>query len=467
MTYNPLRPIYVVSKKELRTNLLSVRMIVLVSIFALAVVGASYGFSGFSIAPGTEEQLAVWVHPVMQESELGIVTFVSDAWGFPHVDTDVQLYRQPDQGSQVLLDTKKTDSNGFVRFLNLAEGSYAITVSLGTFSWGTGIYLSPEVLQRNLSFEYQTFDLDDSGFRDEMAMHFLDTGGDIPQGVRVYLEGDDVGSPDSKGFLSVQLNEGENNITIEYQGESYDITAFAWESPVGMDPFTFGPDGVLFFIAFIFGALLLPIVAIALSFDSIFKEKAQGSADLLLYRPASWRSVAVGKFLGVFAAAALPVTAVNLTGVLIITAVSGTSPSLAFATGFIVFSLFLLAVYILLAQTLSTVAKTAGTAILFAIVLWFVYNALWSVVIFLVTLVLGLGPGSREYFVIAAYLGLANPNGIYQSLFGFVLPEGLEFFGTPVGGFALPAWAIPVAAILWLAILVVLFLELFNRKAAA
>ncbi len=227
---------------------------------------------------------------------------------------------------------------------------------------------------------------------------------------------------------------------------------------------------MLFFIALAFGGLLLPIVAIALSYDSISKEKVQGSADLLLYRPASWSSIAVGKFLGVFAAVAIPVAVVNLVAVAIITAVTGIWPSATVTLGFIAFSLFLLAVYILFMQTLSTWAKTAGTAIILGVVLWFVYNLLWDVITLLVALVAGFPIGSREYFVLGSYLGLFNPTSIYGNLFNLVAPEGFEILGGLIGVsgslFALPNWVPAVAAVGWLVLLFILFIEVFQRRAA-
>ncbi|MFQ5837901.1 MAG: ABC transporter permease subunit [Thermoplasmata archaeon] len=467
MARNPLLPIYVVSKKEFKTNLLSVRMAILLAIFALVVVGASYGFSGLSTGPSSEEQLALWVHPMVREGQLGIVVFASDAWGVPHEGMKIELYEENlTTNTQILVDEATTDSDGFARFMNLPEGFYSIEASLGVIGWGTGMRLDRDYPAGNLSFETRLFDLDNSGLSDNLAVHFMDINGEVPQAVTVYLEDQTVDPPDSRGFLSLKLREGTNNLTFVYGEETYQELIFARQSPIQFNPFAQGPDFVLFFIAMTFGTLLLPIVAIALSYDSIAKEKLQGSGELLLYRPASWRAVAAGKFLGVFAALALPVTGVNLVGVFVITAVTGTWPDATFTLGFVAFSLFLLAVYTLFVQTLSTLAKTAGTAILFAIVLWFTFNVLWSIVIFLVSIALRLPLGSREYFVLASYLGLFNPSGIYQSLFTLVLPEGLEMFGAPGAVFALPVWVPPVAAVLWLAVLLILFLELFKRKAA-
>ncbi len=148
---------------------------------------------------------------------------------------------------------------------------------------------------------------------------------------------------------------------------------------------------------------------------------------------------------------------------LIITVITGIMPSAMVILGFIAFSLFLVAAYILLMQVFSSVAKTAGTAIILAIVVWFVFNVMWTVVIYLITLATRIPIGSREYFVLASYLGLFNPNSIYSSLFFLVAPEGFDFSGAL---FALPNWAPVVAGVAWLVVLLILFLEVYRRKAA-
>ncbi len=469
MSRHPLRPIYVVSKKEFKTNLLSVRMAILVAILALVVVGGSYGFAGLSTGPSAMAQLVLWAHPIAIDDQPGIAVFASDAWGVPHGDLGIELSEiDSETGREVPLETLQTDADGFARFLNLAPGFYVARGSLGFVEFDAPLRLSGLPLG-NLSHAEEIYDLDNTGLPDHLAIHFMDTSGVVPQGVEVFLEDELMDAPDSRGFLALKLREGENNLTFVYGEEAFGTTIFLRQSPGSVNPFAQGPDFVLFLIATSFGSLLLPIAAIALSYDSISKEKVQGSAELLLYRPASWRKIGIGKFLGVFAAVALPVTAVNVAGVLIITAVTGRWPSSNIVLGFVAFSLFLLAVYILLMQTLSTLARTGGTAILFGVVLWFVFTLLWSVIILLVSIVAGVPFGSREYFVMASYAGLFNPSSLYSTLFFQVAPEGFQallILGGISGPFALPNWVPALAAVVWIAVLLILFLEVFRRKAA-
>ncbi len=470
MARNPLRPVYVVSKKEFKTNLLSIRMAILLSILALVIVGVSYGFAGLSTVPSTREQFVLFVHPTVSEDRMGIVVFASDAWGVAHRDLEIELYRNdPLTGAKVLVRTTRTDSDGFGRFTDVAEGSYDVQAALGVISFSSGVTLLPEIEYSNLTYQTEQFDLDGSGLQDDLVIHTMDISGVVAEDVAVFLDGEPTEAPDARGYLSVKLREGWNNVTLAYGEERHEVLVFTVPGQGPLNPFAQGPDFILFLIAFSFGTLLLPFVAIALSYDSISKEKVQGSADLLLYRPAAWRSIALGKFLGVFVAIALPVTVVDLSGVLVIALVTGTWPSFSVTLGFVAFSLFLLAAYILLMQSFSTLAKTAGTAILFGIVVWLAFNLLWSIILALISIALGFPIGSREYYVFASYLGLVNPSALYQYLFILVAPEGFQLLGLLAGAgtlFALPNWVPPVAATVWIAVLLILFMEIYDRRAA-
>jgi len=246
---------------------------------------------------------------------------------------------------------------------------------------------------------------------------------------------------------------------IEVAGEAETFTVFVFEDPFGS---LFGtPDATLFFLSAVFLYLIVPIFAIVVTFDAVSKERVQGTLDLLLSRPVSRSGVLLGKFLGSFAAVAFPVTLVNLVGLGVITATSGESPSGGFATAFLGFTLLLIAFYVLLQIIFSTLAKTSGTAVLFGVLLWLLFNLLYNVLTLAIGALLG-DPAARFQFQL--YAGLGNPSAIYQQLVLLYAPLNLTGFlgGTAIGGDVLGA-----AAAVWLVVLLVLALWVFERKAAA
>jgi ABC-type transport system involved in multi-copper enzyme maturation permease subunit len=216
-------------------------------------------------------------------------------------------------------------------------------------------------------------------------------------------------------------------------------------------------------MAFLFATFVIPLFAIVVTFDAVSKERVQGTIDLLLSRPASRIGVLFGKFLGTFVAVALPVTLVNLAGVGVLTAVSGKAPTGSFVLAFLGLSLLLIAFYIPIQLTFSTLAKTSGTAILFGLLVWLAFNILYPVI----TLVLSslLFPNNfQAQFRFAQYAGLGNPSSIYQQLVTFAAPESLRFsFGS---GTILSLSLVAAAGVVWFVGTLALALWIFNRKAA-
>jgi ABC-type transport system involved in multi-copper enzyme maturation permease subunit len=140
----------------------------------------------------------------------------------------------------------------------------------------------------------------------------------------------------------------------------------------------------------------------------------------------------------------------------------GRAPAGGFAIAFLGLELLLVAYYVLLQLTLSTLAKTSGTAILFGILAWLSFNVLYPVI----TLVLSsaLSAGNLEtQFRFLQVAGLGNPSWIYQQLVAFAAPEarGGAFPGTILG-----VQTVAVAAGVWFVFLFALAMWTFHRKVA-
>jgi ABC-type transport system involved in multi-copper enzyme maturation permease subunit len=188
-----------------------------------------------------------------------------------------------------------------------------------------------------------------------------------------------------------------------------------------------------------------PIISIALSFDTIVKEKIQNSISLLICRPVSKRSIATGKFLGIVLALCIPVTIVTYLAVLIISVQSGKGIEFGQAGGFIFFTLLFLIIYAAIGQLISSITKTTTTAILMGIVIW----------IFL--LVIG---GVIGYFVpdFSDQISLINPSTPYGVTISHALGtlEEASVEVISLGGYYL-------TFVIWLVFPIFLAIELFNR----
>lgn len=219
-----------------------------------------------------------------------------------------------------------------------------------------------------------------------------------------------------------------------------------------------GPDAILY-ISSMFVAFIGSISAVAISFDSITKEKMQNSLDLLLCRPVHKKAIGLGKFLGVLAALSLPVIVVLTISIICVKYATGNFPSLYMALGFITLTIVLLGIFIAVQQSFSTLANTLGTAILSGISVWMVFTLFWTLVPLSSAYILGVPVeiNSAEYNVLRSKIDLFSPIGAYDSCLG-VLASGVGIAPN------VPPWAPFLSLFLWLAISLFAFVWLFSRK---
>lgn len=197
---------------------------------------------------------------------------------------------------------------------------------------------------------------------------------------------------------------------------------------------------VLFVVQFI--SFIGPIIAIALAFDVIVKEKIQNSLGLLLCRPVSKRSIALGKFLGMTSALALPVLLVNLLAIGIIMGVSGKGISIEQTVGFLLLTLVFLATYLALAQLISSVVKTTTTAILAGLVVWFAFWLFLPII---------------GYFINSNMISLVSPGTSYSACMSSLL-------GMPEARPLVPLWGYYGIMFVWFIGVIIVAVEMFHWK---
>ncbi len=219
------------------------------------------------------------------------------------------------------------------------------------------------------------------------------------------------------------------------------------------NPYEYGPDGVLAVSGLVFLPVVLPIMALAIAFDAIARERAQGSLDTLLSKPVSRAGVAIGKLMGVLAALAVPATVIILAAAALVWALTGMVPTGGFLASFLGTVLYLLLVYTLVFLVVSSSTKNMGTALLASVLLFLLYAFFWGLVSIIIANLMAPG-GSVDWLRIVAMLSLATPTGVYQQLLTSLLPALVETFYGPIGGTGqeLPPLWISIAALLWVAV---------------
>ena len=465
MTLNPadwFRGSLVVARRDFFSNVKSVRVLVVSLLTLLIMVGAAFGLQGFTpFAPNVSEH--VWAsaaYPSANASDAGIVVRVADPFGRPHEGVEVAL-GEPDPGAPFReRDTNITDADGWTSFPRIGSGFWPLEVGPGRLAPTTVVFIEPVRPARNLSVLVFQTDLIGDGAPRDVNLLVLSIDGTAQTDVDVAVNGTVAKATDANGFAWVRLDPGTWRLTLTALGDTWIQNVFVAE-PLFELPIFSGPDSVLYFLAFGLMGLFAPIVAIAVSYDALAKERLHGSLEILLSKPASRTGLAVGKFLGTFASVTVPMVGVLLGSLVGIAFAYGGWPDAAFGTAFVLGTLALIATYVLIMQLFSTFVRSPGSAILSAIVVWLVFNVLWSLVYTVVSAVLGVQGGTPEAFTLSAITALFNPSGVYQLTLLAFAPASLGLGGA---GGELPGWSGPVAFALWIVVLLAIAVVLFKRK---
>ena len=460
----------IVARRDLFANAKSVKLVVISALMLLIMVAAAFGISGLGsiLGPGIQNEYVLWLSPAYDPANLtppGIVAWVSDAFGHPREGVDVALGEPWDPFGEanvfVERETKITNGTGWVAFAGLAPGFWPVEMRVENFVPTNTVRILVIPPTSNLTAAWRQFDLLQDGSLRDAALHLVDKGGAPLGGAEVRVNGTLRGTTDGNGFFTVRLDVGRWTLNATYAGESTTSPITVYEPRVVLPIFS-GPDNILFFLAYGFMGLFGPMLAIAMSYDALAKERLQGSLELLLVRPASRTGLAVGKFLGTFISVGLPVFGVCLAGLAAISGVTGKWPDAGFALTFLWSTLGLLATYILIMQIFSTFVKSPGTAILSAIMVWLIFNLIWNVVVLVVQAAFAIQGGTEAAFLLSAVSALFNPTGVYQLVLSGALPPSIS--SGSAGGYGLPDWSGPVAMLLWVAALLVLAVLLFRKK---
>lgn len=478
--------IFTIAKREFSANLKSIRMIFLMALFILAVLGGSYGISGMSASPQPLPDVKVLNWVILGDGDGGyvpndLIVLVTDGDGNPRPNVRVE-YLSRDGDIDDIYFSGFTNSNGIVIVYNVTSnvvGSNFFRVTLGNV-----VYERPKL---SFGSEYSpipayvighTLDLDDDNIEDDALIMVLGSDGIPVSNVSVIISTSEyynTQTTNSKGLVSVlNLRAGEGDAFAGFDPQNYDleatymnvtatgmITVFQDDETVAGLFDLEGPNEIIYIIAALFITMLGPIIAVVLSFDSITKEKLQKSMDFLLSRPMGRRGIILGKFLGILSAIILPVTAINILAVLLISSITGEGADGTLVAGFIIYTIIFIAIYILLQQIFSTLAKTTGTAILSGIAIWLIFNLFWSLISLAVGAAMGLQWGSDAWIRMNNQMALVNPNGAYQLALGYILPASE---GSEINVMGVENWMPPITLMIWLILMFVLATEIFVRR---
>lgn len=191
-----------------------------------------------------------------------------------------------------------------------------------------------------------------------------------------------------------------------------------------------GAEGAVAAFAFAFVPLVVPVIAIALSYDARRVQQSSGFLETAMSRRSPHWAVALGRFLGLFVAIALPVLVITASGIGIIASRSAVPPSSTFIAAILLGALLLAALYVATVLVLTTIV-TPGAAAWLMTGLWFAFNLVRQTP-FVISgqLLLILQVREVQQFR-TGFADLASFSGMYEGFLAHFTPASLNFVVRP------------------------------------
>ncbi len=246
-------------------------------------------------------------------------------------------------------------------------------------------------------------------------------------------------------------------------GASYGFGVITLNPEEGAQIWQKGSDGALVLVAYTLVPIFLPIVPVVIGGRNLLRDWSTGFLPLSISKPVPKWGMAVGKFIGVFAAIALPLMALGIVSGLTVHWVSGFPLDMSLLLAYLVAIVALAALYLGLVLVLGMVV-TPQITVYVALLAWAAFNIISPtafVILGQFTAVIRDGEMVFQY----AWADIASFSGLYHGLLAWFVPEGLDFIRFPEGvsgGGLLPTimlWAV----IPWVAGLLVVFSILLAR----
>lgn len=230
----------------------------------------------------------------------------------------------------------------------------------------------------------------------------------------------------------------------------------ALRQATGGDPFLFlrlftlSQNPLPSFVSFL--GFFVPLMAIALGFDSINGEHARGTMSRVLAQPIYRDALILGKFLASLATLAITLVALwlLLTGFgLLFLGVPPSVEEVLRGLGFLVVCIAYAGVWLALAMLLSTLFRQTATAALAALAVWLLFSVFWSMIVALLSSafidqpsnLLGALQAAAEQAQTQLMLARLSPNTLFsEATMALLSPEtrtlGLVYYGQMQGAVA-------------------------------
>jgi len=207
---------------------------------------------------------------------------------------------------------------------------------------------------------------------------------------------------------SVSLAAFDSNGTLVYL-TSYSIESGGGASfapPTPSEVFTLFVSGVL--------ALVIPLMAILVAYNSYGKDRVTGILESVLARPITRRSLGLSRYLSLVIATSVSLVVTMLVMELISKALLGDILPPTYAASTVLALIVESASFIGIMMLLSQFLRSQGSMILVGIGLWIILDFFWGVLILFASFALGIQIGSGNYLGLTIQSSFFNPAQFYS-----------------------------------------------------
>ncbi|MDG6909415.1 MAG: ABC transporter permease [Nitrososphaerota archaeon] len=221
----------------------------------------------------------------------------------------------------------------------------------------------------------------------------------------------------TSGYVTVlrlpPIPAADNMVTAAVFDSNGTMVTSAGEAGTIISPQILSPKALFTSIASSILALVVPLMAILVAYNSYGKDRATGVLDSVLARPVTRRGLGLIRYLALVLPISLAIVIAIGVMALISQLVLGSTVPLSFALSSIGGLMVEGAAFVGIMMLLSRLIKSTGGLMGVGIVLWVVLDFLWSVIVVLAAVVLGTQLGSGDYLALSIRSGFFNPAQFY------------------------------------------------------
>ncbi len=252
-------------------------------------------------------------------------------------------------------------------------------------------------------------------------------------------------------FKLPPMPSSDNTVTVAVFSDNGTLVNAASETSFGPTSAPPSPRALFTSLSSSILALVVPLMAVLVAYNSYGKDKATGVLESVLTRPVTWRGLSLSRYLAM-------VFSIGLAVAMAVVVMAGISQVLLGATIPLDFALYTVggllveaAAFVGVMMVIAQLVRSAGGIIGVGIVLWVVLDFFWGIIVLVAAVFLGTQIGSGDYLAVTIKSSFFNPAQFYSLVGEYLNGVSLVSGGTSISPatYGLTPLTLAAAAAFW------------------